>query len=165
MPDWIGLHLQDLTAQLATVFGRPDMNGAIVTWIDPNSPAARGHLKPGDIIVSALGQEMPDARAVLRTVATAPEDAEVPLLVWRHGEMMDVTLNSVPWPEMLELRSEVLASAENIASAELAGLGLKLASVTPADRERNHLGDVPGVLIDAVAPGSMAYNMDLRRAT
>jgi serine protease Do len=37
-----------------------------------------------------------------------------------------------------------------------------LADLTPADRGRNHLGDVPGVLIDAVAPGSMAYNMDLK---
>jgi serine protease Do len=162
MPDWIGLHLQDLTDQLATFFGRPDMNGAIVTWIDPNSPAARGHLQAGDIIVSALGHKMPDSRAVMRTVATAPDSAEIPVLVWRHREMMDVTLRSVPWPQMLELRSEVLASAQSIARAESAGIGMKLASLAPADRERNHLGDVPGVLIDAVAPGSMAYNMDLK---
>jgi serine protease Do len=162
MPDWVGLHLQDLTAQLATVFGRPDMNGAIVTWIDPNSPAARGDLKAGDIILSALGQEMPDSRAVLRTVATAPEGARIPLRVWRHNEMMDITLNSVPWPQMLELRSEVLASPENISKAESTGLGLKLAGLTPADRQQSHLGDVSGVLIDAVAPGSMAYNMNLQ---
>jgi serine protease Do len=162
MPDWIGLHLQDLSEQLAAVFGRPDMNGAIVTWIDPNSPAARGHLQAGDIIVSAFGQEMPDARAVLRTVATAPEGVKVPLLVWRHQEMMSVALQSVPWPEMLELRSEVLASPENIARAESAGIGMTLAGLTPADRKRNHLGDVPGVLIDAVAPGSMADNMSLK---
>jgi serine protease Do len=163
MPDWVGLHLQDLTAQLATVFDRPDMNGAIVTWIDPNSPAAHGHLQPGDIIVSALGEEVPDSRAVMRTVATAAEGAQIPLLVWRHSEMIDVTLQSVPWPAMLELRNEVLASPENIASAESLGLGLNLASVTQEDREHNHLGNVPGVLIDAVAPGSMAYNMNLQK--
>jgi serine protease Do len=163
MPDWVGLHLQDLTAQLATVFDRPDMNGAIVTWIDPNSPAAHGNLQPGDIIVSALGEEMPDSRAVLRTVATAADGAAIPLLVWRHREMMNITLQSVPWPEMLELRSEVLASPESIARAESLGIGLKLADLTQADREHNHLGDVSGVLIDAVAPGSMAYNMNLEK--
>jgi serine protease Do len=163
MPDWIGLHLQDLTDQLSTYFGRPDMNGAIVTWIDPNSPAAHGHLQPGDIIVSALGQEMSDSRAVMRTVATAPDSAEIPLLVWRHGEMIDVTLQSVPWPQMLLLRNEVLASADSIARAESAGIGLKLASLAPADQARKHLGNVQGVLIDAVAPGSMADNMDLKQ--
>jgi serine protease Do len=163
MPDWVGLHLQDLTAQLAEVFGRPDMNGAIVTWIDANSPAAHGDLHAGDIIVTALGQEMSDSREVMRTIVTAPEGAEVPLLVWRHREMMDVSLQSVPWPAMLELRSEVLASPESVARAEAIGIGLKLASLSQSDRESNHLGDVPGVLVDAVAPGSMAYNMRLQK--
>ena len=139
------------------------MNGAIVTWIDPNSPAAHGHLQSGDIIVSALGAEVPDSRAVMRTVATAAEGAQIPLLVRRHSEMIDVTLQSVPWPAMLELRNEVLASPENIASAELLGLGLNLASVTQEDLEHHHLGDVPGVLIDAVAPGSTANNMNLQK--
>jgi serine protease Do len=133
------------------------MNGAIVTWIDPNSPAVRGHLQPGDIILSALGQNMPDSRAVMRTVTTAPDSAEIPLLVWRHGEMMNVRRL-----EMLELRSEVLARAESIARAESAGVGMTLADLTPADRGRNHLGDVPGVLIDAVTSGLMAYNTDLK---
>jgi serine protease Do len=161
MPDWIGLHLQDLTASLATVFNRPDTEGAIVTWVDPNSPAARGSLLPGDIVVSALGREVSDSRAVLRAVATAPEDAEVPLAVWRHGEMTQITLHSVPWPQMLELRSEILASPESITRAESAGLGLHLADLTPAERNSKSLGNVSGVLIDAVAPGSMAYNMNL----
>ncbi len=68
VPDWVGLHLQDLGAQLATSFGRPNMQGAIVTGVDPGSPAALASLRPGDIITAADGQDMPDSRAVLRAV-------------------------------------------------------------------------------------------------
>jgi S1-C subfamily serine protease len=55
VPNWIGLHEQDLAARLATVFERPDINGAIVTGTDPDSPAAYALLAPDDIITGADG--------------------------------------------------------------------------------------------------------------
>ena len=76
------------------------------------------------------------------------------MIVWRNGVTEDMTLQAVPWPTMMALRSQVLASPENIAKAEAAGLGLHLASITAADRQRYHLGDTKGVLIDQVTPGS-----------
>ena len=42
LPNWIGVHLQDLTAPLAIAFGLPvSSGGAIVTDADPDSPAGR----------------------------------------------------------------------------------------------------------------------------
>jgi serine protease Do len=40
-PNWIGVHLQDLTARLAEVFGRPAVTGGIVTVRIPDELAAR----------------------------------------------------------------------------------------------------------------------------
>ncbi|HVC63448.1 MAG TPA: trypsin-like peptidase domain-containing protein [Acetobacteraceae bacterium] len=162
MPDWIGLHLQDLTAQLATVFGRPDVAGAIVTSVDADSPAARASLAQGDIITAVRGQAMPDSRAILRTVVVAPEGAAITLSVWRHGQMRDVTVRTVPWPRMLALRSQVLASPQAIARAESVGLGLHLTRISAADRRRYSLADTSGVLIDRVVSGSQAEDMNLR---
>ena len=43
LPNWVGLHLQDLTAPLAIAFGLPiSTGGAIVTDADPDGPAGRG---------------------------------------------------------------------------------------------------------------------------
>jgi len=163
LPNWIGVHLQDLTAPLAIAFGLPvGTGGAIVTDVDPNSPAGRASLRPGDVVLATLGRTMSDSRAVLRAVIMAPDGAAIPMIVWRNGVTEDMTLQAVPWPTMMALRSQVLASPENIAKAEAAGLGVHVASITAADRQRYHLGDTKGVLIDQVTPDSEATSLGLK---
>jgi serine protease Do len=162
MPNWIGLHLQDLSSKLATVFGRPDMEGAIVTAVDSNGPAAQANIEPGDIVVGAEGHAWPDARAVLRSIVTQPSRAVINLDVWRNGHMMDVAVQSVPWPNMTLLRSAILASPEAVARAQAEGLGFHLAAVNDGNRKQYNLRDASGVLIDNVIDGSEAYNMGLK---
>jgi len=163
MPNWIGVHLQDLTAPLAIAFGLPvSSGGAVVTDVDPDSPAGHAALRPGDVILAALGQPMTDSRAILRAVIMAPQNATIPMIVWRNDHTEDLTLQSVPWPHMLALRSQVLASPENITKAEAAGLGVHVAGVTAADRQRYHLGNTKGVLIDRVTPHSEATSLGLK---
>jgi serine protease Do len=160
-PNWIGLHAQDLTSLLASVFGLPGTDGAIVTGIEPNSPAARASLQRGDIIIGINGVHPRDSREVQRTIVHYPEGTPVKLTVWRDDETVDLTVKGEPWPNMLALRSEVLASKESIARAEDVGLGMYVANIIPADRERYGLGDTTGVLIDQVVPGSQAEDMGL----
>ncbi|HUB13309.1 MAG TPA: trypsin-like peptidase domain-containing protein [Acetobacteraceae bacterium] len=155
-PNWIGLHLQNLTARLATIFRRPAMTGAIVTVVDHDSPAAAAGLQPGDIIVGADGEPLGDAAAVLRYVVTRPEGATIELLVWRTGQMEEVTVRSEPWPHIRALRSDVLASPASVAEAQAAGLGLHLAPLTDTARARDHLDSRSGVLVDSVTAGSQA---------
>jgi serine protease Do len=161
-PNWVGLHLQDLTVQLATIFGRPSVDGAIVTGVDPDSPAAGVSLAPGDIITGALGEDRPDSRAILRATLMVSSGDPIPLTVWRHGQMRDVTLRGQPWPHMMALRSEVLANPNDIARAEAIGVGLHVTGITEADREHYGLENTSGVLIDQVAPGSQAETTNMR---
>jgi serine protease Do len=162
--NWIGLHLQDLTAQLATTFGLPNMEGALVTGVDPGSPAARASLVPGDIITGADGQKLWDARAVLRTVLVKPVGAPITLQVWRQDHATTVTAEGRPWPGMLALRSDVLASAASVARAQAEGLdlGLHLTAITDAERKRFGLTETSGVLIDQVSDGSQAQERGLK---
>ncbi len=162
MPNWIGLHLQDLTAELAMSFGRPNMSGAVVTGVDPGSPAAQAALVPGDVITAADGKPQPDARAVLRTVVALPPGAPVTLSVWRQDHSTDVTIDGRPWPHMMALRSEVLASAATVKRAEAQGIGMHVTALTPENRKTFGLaGDVTGALIDQVTDGSQAENAGL----
>jgi serine protease Do len=158
MPGWSGLHLQDLSSDLARTFGHTDMAGAIVTRVDPNSPAAKVNLQSGDIIMGVNGQALPDNRAILRKIVTSNGDT-ITLSVWRQDHSTEATLKVRPWPHMMALRSEVLASPEDVALAKAQGCGLHLAMLTDAGRVRYHLSDELGVLVDQVAEGSEAETM------
>jgi serine protease Do len=159
-PNWIGLHLQTLTARLATIFGQPDMLGAIVTAVVPGSPAAEAHIQPGDIIAAVDGEELDSAVAVLNHVVTRLSTQPISLLIWRDREMQEVVLRGQPWPDMTALRSDVLASAASVAEAQAAGLGLHLAPKTTTVTAQS--GPVSGVLVDAVTEGSQADAVGIR---
>jgi serine protease Do len=161
-PNWVGLRLQDLTVQLATIFGAPSIDGAIVTGVDPDSPAAHASLTPGDIITGALGEEGLDSRAILRATLMVQSGDPIPLTVWRHGDMRSVTLQGQPWPHMMAARGEVLAKPADIARAEAIGVGLQVVSITPENRQQYALEDASGVLVDQVSPGSQAETMNIR---
>lgn len=159
-PNWIGFQLQTLNARLATIFGRPNMLGAIVTSVVPGSPAAEAEIQPGDIIAGADGKQLDTASAVMRYVVMRPVKQPISLLIWRNDEMMDLVLRGEPWPHLKALRSAVLASPASVAQAQAAGLGLHLAPMpTAAD---THDGRAVGVLVDAVTPESQADAMGIR---
>jgi serine protease Do len=159
-PNWVGLHLQNLTARLATIFGRPDTSGAIVTGAVPGSPAAAAGIQPGDIVAGVDGQALDSASAVLSHIVTRPLTEPISLLIWRDRAMQEVVLRGEPWPDMTALRSNVLASAASVAEAQAAGLGLQLGPKTTA--EDTHDGPVTGVLVAAVTHGSQADAIGLR---
>ena len=158
-PGWIGLHLQDLTSDLARTFGHPDMAGAIVTRVESNSPAAQADLRSGDIIMGVNGHALPDNRAILRKIVTTPIGNTITLSVWRQNHSSETALQVQRWPHIMALRSQVLASPEDMALAQAQGSGLHLAMLTDANRQRFHLSNEPGVLIDKVAAASAAETM------
>jgi len=158
--NWIGLHLQTLTARLAEIFGRPETTGAIVTSVVPGGPAAEAGIQPGDIIAGADSQALANAGAVMSYVVSRPVAQPVSLLIWRDRQMQEVVLRGKPWPNMTALRSDVLANPARVAEAQAAGLGLHLAPT--ATTRQTHDGPVSGVLVDAVTPGSQADAVGIR---
>ncbi|HEX4173474.1 MAG TPA: trypsin-like peptidase domain-containing protein, partial [Acetobacteraceae bacterium] len=161
--NWTGLHLQDLTAELAATFKMPDTSGAVVTGVDPGSPAAQAALVPGDVIKAVDQRELPDSRAILRAILALPIGQPISLTVWRDGQVMQATTRGQPWPHLKALRSEVLASADAVARVQQQGLGLHVVALTAADRQRLGLPpDAPGVTIDRVAAGSQAEARGLK---
>jgi serine protease Do len=160
-PNWIGVHLQDLTPWLGTIFGYSTTTGAIVTGTDPDSPAADAPLDPGDIITAANGRQMHDASDVMQSIVMQPLEAPIVLSVWRAGHSMELVIRGHPWPHIAALRSDVLASAASIVRARKAGLGLHLTKLTAAYRRRLGLTGGSGVLIDRVTPGSQANHVGL----
>jgi serine protease Do len=158
-PNWVGFHLQNMTARLAAVFGRPNMSGAIVTGVEPGSPAAAAGMQAGDVIAGADGQELANAGAIMRFVVTRPVAQPMSFLVWRDQQMSEVVVDGRHWPDMRALRADVLASPAEVAQAQTAGLGLHL---VPMSAAAGKAATASGVLVDAVTPGSQAEGMGMQ---
>jgi serine protease Do len=161
-PTWVGVHMQDLTASLADTFGRPNRFGAIVTGIDADSPAARAGIAIGDVISAVDGREMSDARAVVRTIITKAQGQPISLTVCRGDDTRNVTLTGLAWPHMMELRSDVLASAESVARAQAQGIGLHVVPAGSAIRRLMGMADGVGATIDRITAGSQAETIGLK---
>lgn len=72
---WLGVHIDDLGAQLGEYFGVKDGQGALVTEVEADSPAAKAGLKAGDVIVRAGDKDVTDAADLHRALAgTKPAD-------------------------------------------------------------------------------------------
>ena len=158
-PNWVGLELQDLTPSIGRSFGSSFTGGAIVTSVDKDSPAARASFAPGDIITAIDGREVFNSRVVQRTVVDKPPGEPITMSVWRQGQTRDVTMRGEPWPHMMALRNNVLASAASIKRAEAEGTGLHLVNNTPAVRKRFDLTMTTGVVVDRVTDGSEADSL------
>ncbi len=162
VPNWIGVQLQDMNARLAPSFRRPNGSGAIVTGVEPGSPAAHAALVPGDIITSVDGEERPDARAVQRAIVMVHPGQPITLSVWHLGNARQVAIKGEPWPDFKQLQSDVVPDQAQVARAFAYGLGLHVTAITDEDRLRFGLGNLQGVLIDRVDPGTQAAGLGVQ---
>jgi S1-C subfamily serine protease len=63
---YLGINPAELSPEIAERFNLPVREGVIVRTVDPNAPAGRAGLQPGDIIVSIDGAPTPTASELLR---------------------------------------------------------------------------------------------------
>jgi serine protease Do len=84
----LGLELVELTDQLARHFKVDD--GLLVSRVREGSPAEKGGVKAGDIIVKVDGSPVTDVRDLQRSVGRASADQEVTLTLQRDGRALDV---------------------------------------------------------------------------
>jgi serine protease Do len=160
-PNWVGVRLQDLSPALAQSFGDHATHGAIVTGVDPGSPAAQAGLAPGDVIAKVDSFPATNARTVQRRIVVTPPGVPINLTVWRAGQNRTVSLSGRDWPHRMALRGAVLASAKAVASVHAEGTGLHMANINQALQKRFDLAQTSGVVIDDVADGTEADSLGL----
>jgi Do/DeqQ family serine protease len=150
----IGIAIQDVTPALAQALELGADRGALVTQIEPASPAEQAGIAAGDVIV-AIDDEPIDSSADLRN--------EVGLV--RAGQSVAVTL--VRDTERRTVRATVAAdkdtSVPETRAADPGSVSL-LAGATVMEIPSDHpsFGRVRGVWVSSVAPGSAAARFGLR---
>jgi serine protease Do len=149
---WLGVHVQNVTNEMASSLGLPDPTGALVASVIPDGPAASAGIKARDVILDFGGQKIRTMRDLPRAVVSSAVGAEVLLNVLRDGETLNITVTLGQLPG----EDEDLLSPESSDGKERL-LGLTIEPLTADLRAKFAIsGKVDGVVITSVEPGSPA---------
>ena len=156
---WLGVRIQDVSADVADALGLDDARGALVTDV-MDGPALEGGMLSGDVITRFDGGDVADTRDLVRRVADAGVGRAVEVVVYRDGEaeVLSVTLG---------LREEDRVSRgpgrEAPPPAPAQVLGLELVELTEQMRSEMSLPPgTTGLVVREVEPGSDADSKGMR---
>jgi Do/DeqQ family serine protease len=83
---WLGVGIQTLTPELAESFGAKGEKGILVNRVAPDSPAAKGGLRGGDIITSFRGKPVTGVKEFKKQGASATPGSTVSMDILRAGK-------------------------------------------------------------------------------
>jgi len=146
---WLGVSLQTLTPALTKAVGLSEGAGVLVDSVTAGSPAAEAGLRQGDVITAFNGRNIKDGRDLALAVADTPAGQKVGIKLLRDGKSTTVSVTI--------RRQEETRAADLSGSEADPRMGMKLAALTPDDRDRLDLPrNTNGVLVDDVSPASLA---------
>ncbi len=153
---WLGVYIQQITPEIADAMGLEGDEGALVSKVDPNGPAAGSGIERGDVIVEFDERPIDKMNELPRIVASTPVGKAVDVLVLRDGKRktVQVTLGELDEPE-------VVAAAEPEVGPS--AFGMRVQNVTPEIAEQLGLENASGVVVVQVEPGTPAAEGGLRR--
>jgi serine protease Do len=144
---WLGVRVQSVTPEIAESLGLGKPRGALVAGVTSGGPAAKAGVQAGDVIVAFDDKPITEMRDLPRRVADTPVGDAATVKVWRKGQTRTFHLTLGRLEESEDKTAED-APAPEPAKTVVGDLGLSLAAVTPALRERYDIAaDVKGVLV------------------
>ncbi|AOZ01854.1 peptidase [Cupriavidus sp. USMAHM13] len=88
----LGLAVQEVNQALANSFGLPKPSGALVTSVEPDSPASKAGLKAGDVIVQFNNDVIDHSGDLPERVADIKPGTDSTVKIIRKGQPMTLTV-------------------------------------------------------------------------
>ena len=140
---WLGVVIQDLTPPVAEALGID--HGVIVLKVLPGSPAEKGGLQPGDIIVAVNGKPVKDST-----------DLQFEIMKTKPGTLIDITVLRGEKKLTLKVKIGKLPSKEELKEQKAIYYNLGLVLRNPTKDELQQYNAPYGVIVSNVYPGSPA---------
>ena len=149
----IGVQIGQVGKDVAESIGLGQPRGALVNGVEPNSPAAKAGLEPGDIIVKFDGREIEKSTDLPRIVGNTKPGNRSTVTVFRRGSQRDLSITVAELEPERADRKAVVPEAKPPVSGVLSTLGLVLGELTAA--QKKELNIKSGVRVDG-AEGAAA---------
>ncbi len=156
---WLGVGIQDVSPALAKALSVPQRDGALITSVNPGSPAQKAGLKEEDVVLAIDGERINNSGALTRLIALKRPDATVALSVVRAGKPTDVKVKLGVRPDLENIGD---MRKPEVATGETHKIGISFQDMDPRLAEGTGLPKSAALVI-GVTPGSPADEAGLSR--
>jgi serine protease Do len=155
---YLGININDVTPDNAHFFNVKDAAGAIVAQVTPDSPAAKGGIKQGDVVTEVNGEKISNASALQVAVSEMTPGTALKLGIVRDGKPMTLDLTVGQY----QGKNQV-AGNEGEHGGNKGKIGVAVADLNGQTRQQFNVPDnVHGVVVQQVRPGSPADDAGLQ---
>jgi len=163
---YIGALLQDVDPSLVKAFKLQNANGAVITNVEPGTPADKAGLKPGDVITELNGEQVLDVASLRLRIASFAPGTAVKFHLLRDGHPQDTSVTLAERPADVEARGGrgTRPGDEPGGGKQSAFEGLSVDDLTPQVARQLQLpADTTGAVVTDVDESSAAAEAGLKR--
>jgi len=161
---WLGVSIQEVTADLAEEFGVKDLKGALISGVMKGSPAEKAGIKQGDVLLQYNGKVVEDTGNLRNMVSQTIIGTKVKVRLLRHKKELEVEAEIAELPKKLaEAGAKGGEEAENNDEESTSLTGITVRELTPDLAARFGLDEnEKGVMVVKVDQESKAMEVGIR---
>ena len=119
---WTGFHGQPVTPDMLDSLGLKRLQGTLVNRVNPNGPAYKAGIRPGDVVLAINGYDVSDPEALKFRLATVELGTPVKLAVFHKGKVEVVEMLAAAPPEIPPSDQITLSGRTPISGAVVANI-------------------------------------------
>jgi len=148
---WLGILPNDIDNNLAEAMDLKSTDGVLVESVEADSPAEKGGLEAGDVILEVDGKKVASAQQFRFIIADAGPGTKISMKINRKGDIKKLDFALGDRSKFLEI-----ASANDDQKSQNSWLGLKVNTFTRDMADRMGIDYEAAVIIDSIDPASPA---------
>ncbi|MGD9173111.1 MAG: Do family serine endopeptidase, partial [Desulfobacterales bacterium] len=152
---WLGVAIQDLSAELAEYYNIESKKGVFVADVFEGDPADQAGIKPKDIILAVNGEKITTSRQLTSIIAKIPVNDSAKIKILRDGKAKTFKVKIAKRPE------ERLAGPGR-PPEQTEEFGIRVSDLTPEIAQRFNIDESAGVIVTQVESGSKGDGADVR---
>ncbi|MGA9698871.1 Do family serine endopeptidase [Acinetobacter sp. ANC 3781] len=145
---YLGVMLQDIDRTLAESYKLSKPEGALITQVAPNSPAAKAGFKSGDVILKYNGSPISRTSDLLNYLNRTTPNQNIQLQVLRDDKIRNISATLTTAPD------DTPAKVEQTAEQKGPVIGVSIRNLTAV--EQTQLNIKGGILVEEVKRGGIA---------
>ncbi|MFY0649898.1 MAG: DegQ family serine endoprotease [Methylophilaceae bacterium] len=144
---WLGIAIQEISKELSESFNMKSTQGALVAGVEKESPADKGGLKPGDVILKFGENDIKVSSDLPKFVSSTKPGSKIFMNILRQGKekQLEITIGEMPSEEMVVAKKNEQSQKNRI--------GLTVKDLTP--QQKKQIKENAGILVLDVADASL----------